>query len=194
MKDQIRVLGIDDSPFKFTDKRSKGQIPIIGVVLRIPAYIEGILKSEVTVDGTDATEILIEMINSSHFKRQLKLIMLDGVALGGFNVVDLQQLYEETGIPAATITRSEPDFTAIQAALKKHFQDWETRLKIITAGKLITISTEYSPIHVKFTGMPQNELEELIQLTTVRGVLPEPIRIAHLIAAGITTGESYGKA
>ncbi|MCK5560587.1 MAG: DUF99 family protein [Thermoplasmata archaeon] len=194
MKDQIRVLGIDDSPFKFTDKRSKGQIPIIGVVLRIPAYIEGILKSEVTIDGTDATEILIEMINGSHFKKQLKLIMLDGVALGGFNVVDLQQLYEKTGIPAATITRSEPDFTAIQAALKKHFKDWETRLKTITDGKLITISTEYSPIHVKFTGIPQNELEELIQLTTVRGVLPEPIRIAHLIASGITTGESYGKA
>ncbi|RLF35484.1 MAG: hypothetical protein DRM99_04525, partial [Thermoplasmata archaeon] len=34
----------------------------------------------------------------------------------------------------------------------------------------------------------------IIKLSTIRGVIPEPIRVAHLIASGITRGESYGKA
>ena len=39
-----------------------------------------------------------------------------------------------------------------------------------------------------------NDIVKIIKLTTVRGVLPEPIRLAHLIASGIATGESQSKA
>ena len=38
------------------------------------------------------------------------------------------------------------------------------------------------------------EVQEALALTTVRGVLPEPLRVAHLIAAGIARGESHGRA
>jgi endonuclease V-like protein UPF0215 family len=194
MKQQIRVLGLDDSPFKFSDKQVKRKLLIIGVVVRVPAYIEGVLRSEVTIDGDDATDELIRMINGSHFKKQLKLVMLDGVALGGFNVVDINQVYKETAIPIATITRDKPDFSSIQQALKKHFQDWEQRLNLMTKGRSVSIPTKYKPIYVKYKGILKNELEEIIKISTVRGVLPEPIRLAHVIASGVARGESYGKA
>jgi len=194
MKKQVRVIGFDDSPFKFSDKRSKKKLLVIGVVVRIPAYVEGVLRSEVTIDGDDATEILIQMLNRSHFKKQLKLAMLDGVALGGFNVVDIDQVYKETGIPIATITRDAPDFDAIEKALKKHFKDWKRRLKVMETGRSVTIPTNYNPIYVKYKGILKKELEEIIKTSTVRGVLPEPIRLAHVIASGVAKGESYGKA
>ncbi len=190
MKTQIRVLGIDDSPFKFGDEKTT----VIGVVMRIPSYIEAVLRTEVKVDGNDACEKLKVMINSSRYKDQLKMIMLDGVALGGFNVVDIKELYEENHLPIITVTREKPNLEAMENALKEHFEDWQKRLDVIKMGELITIKTPHKPIFVKFVGIELEDVKKIIEQSTIRGVLPEPIRVAHLIASGITTGESYGRA
>ncbi len=190
MKTQIRVLGIDDSPFNFGDKKTS----VIGVVMRIPSYIEAVLKTEVMVDGDDACGKLKEMINFSRYKDQLKLVMLDGVALGGFNVVDIKELSEEISIPIITITREEPNLESMEKALKEHFKDWKKRLDIIKFGELFTVKTAHKPIFVKFVGLELEDVKRIIEQSTIRGALPEPIRVAHLIASGITTGESYGRA
>jgi len=190
MKSQVRILGIDDSPFKFDDIKTM----VIGVVMRIPSYIEAVLKTEVEVDGSDANEKLEKMINCSRYKEQLKLVMLDGVALGGFNVVDIQKLHQKVKLPIVTITREKPDVEAMENALKEHFEDWEKRLDIIKSGEMKTIETKHKPIFVKFVGIDFNEVKNIIELSTVRGALPEAIRIAHLIASGVAVGESYGRA
>lgn len=190
MKRQIRVLGIDDSPFKFGDEKTS----VIGVVMRIPSYIEAVLRTEVMVDGDDACEKLKDMINSSRYKEQLKMVMLDGVALGGFNVVDIKELYEEIHLPIITITREEPDFDAMETALKEHFDDWQKRLDVIKMGELVTLKTAHKPIFIKFVGTQLEDVRSVIDQSTIRGALPECIRVAHLIASGIKTGESYGRA
>lgn len=190
MKQEIRILGIDDSPFKFRDVT----VMIIGVVMRAKGYLEGVLKSEVEVDGRDANEKLSEMINSSRFKEQIKYVMLDGVALGGFNVVDIDKLNSDTKLPIITVTRDKPNFENIRDALQSHFDDWEERWEIIKRGELLKIETEHKPIYVKFSGVEEKEVKEIIKKSTVRGVIPEPIRVAHLIATGVSNNESYGRA
>jgi endonuclease V-like protein UPF0215 family len=190
LKSQVRVLGIDDSPFDFGDETTT----VIGVVMRTPSYIEAVLRTAVEVDGEDAGERLAEMINSSRYKEQLKLVMLDGVALGGFNVVDIVKLHKEIGLPIVTVTREEPDFTAMQSALKEHFDDWEKRLAIIKSGELHRIETRHKPIFVNIVGMELEDVKEILELSTVRGALPEALRLAHLIATGIVQGESHGRA
>jgi endonuclease V-like protein UPF0215 family len=190
MKDQIRILGIDDGPFKFDQK----SVIIIGVVMRPPQYIEGILRSDVSVDGSDANARLERMINNSNYKDQLRLIMLDGVALGGFNVVDIEKLYQSTEIPVATITRTEPNLNVIKKTLKSHCPDWKTRYESISKLDLVRINTNFNPIFTKFVGISKSEVERLIRQTTVRGVLPEPVRIAHLMATAMVKGESAGRA
>ena len=57
-----------------------------------------------------------------------------------------------------------------------------------------TVVDAHNPIYIKCAGISLQETEELIRLSTIRGVIPEPIRVAHLIASGIIRGESYGKA
>jgi endonuclease V-like protein UPF0215 family len=42
--------------------------------------------------------------------------------------------------------------------------------------------------------MTGEEARALLLATTERGNIPEPLRVAHLIAGGITTGESRGRA
>lgn len=190
MKNEIRVLGIDDSPFTFTDKSSS----VIGVIMRGSSYIECILHDRVSVDGNDATFVCKKMIEKTRHKKQLKALLLDGVALGGFNVVDIQEIFSDINLPVITITRDEPNFEKIKTALKKRFEDWEWRFTVITKGKLHKLETRHNPIFVKCTGVNIEEAKEIIKLSTIRGVIPEPIRVAHLIASGIARGESHGKA
>lgn len=190
MKKQIRILGIDDSPFTFNDK----YCTVIGAVMRGGEYLECVLSSRVAIDGDRGTSVCKEMIQNTKHRQQLRVVMLDGITLGGFNVVDIERLYELTNIPVITITRIKPDFDKIKIALQKNFNDWKKRWVVLKKGDLYTVKTRHNPIYVKCMGIDIGEAKEIINLSTIRGVIPEPIRVAHIIASGITKGESYGKA
>lgn len=190
MKPHVRVLGIDDSPFEFSDKKTL----VVGVVMRLPTYVEGVMKTECEVDGEDANQALAEMVCRSRFRENLKLAMVDGIALGGFNVVDISFLYETTGVPFATVTRDPPDMEAIEKALRIHFDDWERRLEVIRRHPVLEFSTDHKPIFVTLAGIEEGEARSLIRGCTIRGALPEPIRVAHLIATAMARGESKGRA
>lgn len=182
-------MGIDDSPFKFEGD----QALVVGAVVRIPDYLEGVMRTEVTVDGRDATEKIADMVSSSRYKDQIRAILLDGIALAGFNVVDIERLSEDLEMPVLTVTRDRPDFEKMKEALVKHFGDWEERYALITRLQLRRITTEHKPLYACGTGAAWSELEQLVKASTVRGVVPEPIRMAHLIAAAMVKGESYGR-
>jgi len=190
MKQDIKLLGIDDGPFQFSDEKTV----IIGVVMRASGYIEGILKKEITIDGNEATNLIVEMINHTRHRKQLRAMLLDGVALGGFNIVDIQKVFKDTTLPVITITRDKPNFESIKTALQSHFDDWKHRYNLLLDGRLFEMETAYSPIFVKCAGISFEEAKEIITVATIRGVIPEPIRVAHIIASGILRGESYGKA
>jgi endonuclease V-like protein UPF0215 family len=189
MKEFIRVLGIDDGPFRFSDAK----VPVVGILMR-GSYIDGVMTSEVQVDGTDATEVVVGMVTGSRYKEQVRVIMVDGIALGGFNVVDLKEVNARTGVPIMSVTRHEPDLKAMKEVLRSKFDDWERRWGIVDHGDLLVIDTEHSPLHVKVIGMDGPEVREIISRSIVRGALPEPIRVSHLVATAIVKGESKGNA
>lgn len=186
LKKEIRVIGIDDSPF---DKFKKDYILVVGVVMRGGKAIDGILSTKVEVDGENATARLVEIINKSKFKLQLRCIFLDGIALGGFNVVDIKELNNKTSIPVVTIIRKYPDFKKIKEALIRIKK--EEKIKLIEkAGEPVKIDK----IFVQMAGIGQEKLMEILKLVCTRSFIPEPLRLAHLIASGIVKGESKGKA
>jgi len=190
LKAHLRVLGIDDSPFAFAGDKVK----VVGVLMRVPDYVEGVMLTECTVDGTDADRALVGLINRSRFKEQIRLVIVDGVDLGGFNVVDISKVHDLTGLAIATVTREPPDFSLMEQALRKHFDDWESRLAVIKRHPLFSVSTGHKPLFASVVGMDEDEARELIQASIVRGAVPEPVRVAHLIASALERGESKGKA
>ena len=189
MKEQVRVLGIDDSPFSFSDGRSL----VVGTVVRLPNYLEAVLRTEVQVDGDDATDRLAEAMNRSRYRDQLRAVMLDGIALAGFNIVDIEALHEATSVPVVAVTRDQPDLDSMRSALKKHFYDCERRYELLTRLELKRIPTGHKPLYASGIGMPWDDLALLVTQSTVRGAVPEPIRMAHLIAAAMVRGESKGR-
>jgi len=150
------------------------------------------MKEDITIDGIDSTDTIINMIERSKHKKQLKIIMIDGVALGGFNVVDGERIWNETGIPVITLTRNKPDMEGIKKALKKHFSDWKKRWEIINNGEIHEINLKYT-VYARFFGIEKKDGVDAIKLSIIRGAIPEPIRVAHLIATGIKKGESKGR-
>lgn len=188
-KEQVRAIGIDDAPFEFSQEK----VLVVGSVVRAPNYLEGILSTRVEVDGKDATEKLGNMISGSRFVDQANVIFLDGAAVGGFNLVDLEKLSESTGVPSVTVSRERPDFERIRKALKGHFDEWEEKFEQVKSGDLFEIKTEHKPIYIQKEGLDIEEVEKLIEIFTVRGRLPEPVRISHIVASGIVRGESQGK-
>jgi len=189
-KKNMRILGVDDGPFTFNDR----SVLVVGVVVRGVNYIEGIIKKSVKRDGFDSTDVLIEMVDNSRYKEQIRVIMTDGIALAGFNVIDIGRLYKTTGKAVISITRDKPDERMVEEALKNHFKDWKKRVKMIEEYPLIEVKTVYKPIFVKSVGVDENETKTIIKHAIVRGRLPEPIRLAHLIASAYVKGESYGRA
>jgi uncharacterized protein len=189
IKPEIRILGIDDSALL------NDNVMIVGTVFRGGDWMDGVLRSDITKDGLDATEIISNMIKKSKHYGQVRVVILDGITYGGFNVVDIEKLYEETGIPIIVIMRAYPDFEKIKSALT-NFPDYEKRWKIIQrAGKIDEIILKNkSTIYIQKKGISLKSAEKILRLTSIRSNIPEPLRVAHLIATGISLGESRGKA
>jgi endonuclease V-like protein UPF0215 family len=184
IKPEIRIIGIDDGKFV---PHSKTQVPVVGVIFRGGASIDGVISTQIAVDGLDATEKLSRMITTSAHYRQLRVIMLNGITLGGFNVVDLQTLCENTELPVIAVTGKKPDLTQVHAALQ-HLPASEQRwAAVVRAGELFAVATRTAknPIYVETAGISQVQATEILKLSATRSKIPEPLRVAHLIASGI---------
>ncbi len=192
LKSEIRILGFDDGAFV---PRSKDPVFVIGVVYRGGKILDGALTTTVTVDGMDATERITKLISQSRHKQQLKVIMFDGITLGGFNVVDIKKIHKQTRIPVIVINRKHPNLLKVRKALD-NFEDGEKRWKIILkAGEIKECHVHDSQkIFYQSVGMDDSQVQEVINLSTTRGYIPEPLRVAHLLATSVVRGESYGRA
>jgi len=190
IKDEVRILGLDDGPFKRTDR----DVLVVGTVFRGGRWVDGIMSTRVAVDGLDSTEKISELVLKCRFK-DLRVIMLDGLAFGGFNLVDIHRLSEETQLPVIAVVRDMPDFSEIKNALK-NLPESDLRWSLIEkAGNPIPVETKPGKsIHIQYAGIVEEQAIEIVKLSATRSMLPEPIRVAHLIARGVTTGESKGKA
>jgi endonuclease V-like protein UPF0215 family len=185
IKPEIRVLGVDDGVFT---PHVESLVPVVGVVFRGGYWLDGVMHTEILVDGFDATERISSMITSSPHYEQLRVIMLNGITFAGFNVVDIKALNAMTGLPVIAVTREKPDLPLIRKALK-HLPRSEERWKaVLNAGELSEISTrkEDEKIYLHSAGISLVDAEKIVRLTSTRSNIPEALRVAHLIASGIS--------
>lgn len=184
-KKEIRVLGIDDGPFT----RKDSEVLVVGSIYRGGQSLDGVISTKIDRDGNNSTEKLIQLINKTKFKPQLQCIFLNGIALGGFNVIDIKELNKKTRIPIIVIIRRKPDLRRIQEVLKKINQEEKIRL-IEKAGEIHPINK----IFVQLAGISLEEAKSILRVSVTKSNIPESLRMSHIIAAGIVLGESKGKA
>lgn len=181
------VIGFDDAPFS---KHTRGNVLIVGAIFSDHRLV-GVLSGHVQRDGTNATSVISRLISESSFADQIQAVMLQGIALAGFNVIDIHELHRQLGIPILAIARKQPNMEKIRSALASKVRGGKRKWALIEqAGSMEPVAG----VFVQKAGLDLKEAEDIVRRFAVNGNIPEPIRVAHLIAGGIVRGESRGRA
>jgi endonuclease V-like protein UPF0215 family len=183
IKPEIRILGIDDGKFV---PHTKGTVIVVGVVFRGGLWLEGVMHTTVEIDGLNATEQLATMINDSPHHRQLRLVMLNGITLAGFNLVNIKKLHLATALPILALTRDKPNLEAIRSALT-HLSQMEERWDIVeAAGEIHEFINKGVNLYMVTAGISLTDAKKIVGLVSTRSSFPEPLRVAHLVASGVS--------
>ncbi len=180
------VVGFDDAPFR---RYHRGDVPVIGAVYA-GLRLEGIVAGRVRRDGSNATARLAQLISGSKFERQLQLVMLQGIALAGFNVVDVAALHRVLDLPVLVVVRRQPRLDKVRRALLARVPSGERKWRLIERLGPVEWA---AGLYVQRVGLTLEEAEGVIRRLAVHSHVPEPLRTAHLIAGGLALGQSRGR-
>lgn len=184
IKREIRVLGVDDGIFA---PHTKGKVDIVGVVYRGGYWLDGVMRTEVTIDGMDATEKIAAMIKNSAHYDQLRVVILNGITFAGFNVVNLRELFQKVDLPIIAVTRERPNREEIKKALG-NLSEFKKRWEAIkSAGEMTKVTTRNAgePVYMHVAGVIKDDAEKILRRTSTRSNVPEALRVAHIIASGL---------
>jgi endonuclease V-like protein UPF0215 family len=181
------IVGFDDAPFK---PDYSGPVKVVGTVFT-GLQLTGVLMGEVEKDGTDAAARLAGLVAGSRFAEHVRLVMLQGIALAGFNVVDVFDLHHRLGLPVLVVSRKLPDLAAVRHALTMRVHGGEQKWALI---ERLGLPEQAGKIYIQRVGLTLEEATAVIERFTVAGHIPEPLRIAHLIAGALVDGQSRGRA
>jgi endonuclease V-like protein UPF0215 family len=209
----MNVIGFDDGPFA---RDHRGNVLLVGVVCA-GTRVDGVVSGQVRRDGTDSTRRMIELVEASQFRGHVRAILLQGIAVAGFNVVDIHALSRGLGVPVVVVTRKKPRLETVRRALfsedppdlRPRVRGAERKWRLIVAAgemeelgvshraekraKVTGLRAEEQRLWVQRVGLSLADARELVRGATLHGNVPEPLRLAHLIAGGIVTGKSRGR-
>lgn len=179
-------IGFDDGPFPRTHR---GDVLLVGAVFA-RTRLDGVLTGRIRKDGANATRRMVEMVEDSQFAGHVRAVLMKGIAVGGFNVVDIRALHEALGAPVLVVARKAPNLAAMRRALRR-VPGAERKWRLIErAGAMEPLG----PLWVQRAGLSMEQARDLVEATRLHGHLPEPLRVAHLIAGGVVSGVSGGRA
>lgn len=177
----LQVVGIEDGSFiKGVDKKA-----LLAAVLFKGTNIEDVAFEWITVDGLDATEKAVNILERWDFE----VVMLAGISFAGFNVINPMVIYERFRKPIIIASRTKPDNKAVKRALMQHFNDWRKRWAVFAKlGPIyeLKVLSGGPPLYFEVVGTEMEWASRLITSFAVCGRVPEPLRVARIIARGLS--------
>lgn len=180
------LIGIDDAPF---EPDHTGDVPVVGTVFT-GLYMTGMVMGAVEKDGADAADRLAVLIGQSRFCEHIQLVMLQGITLAGFNVVDAYELSRQLDLPVLVVSRRLPDRDLIRHTLLNCIPGGGEKWALIEP---LPAPEPVENVYIQRIGLSLAEAEAVIKRFAIHSHLPEPLRIAHLIARAVVWGESRGR-
>jgi|ERR1039458_885470 endonuclease V-like protein UPF0215 family len=178
-KRAIRVLGIAES-FRKGDSRSI----LAGVVMRSDLIVDGVCFGRATVGGDDATSSIVGM-NRRLDRQDVNAIMLSGCIISHYNIVDVDAVAEKTGRPVICLTYRESG--GIEGSIRQQFEDPErkvARYRSLGERTRVALRTGQS-VYSRLASISEPDALRVIESFTLQGGVPEPVRLAKLLAHGV---------
>ena len=159
VKKEIRVLGVAAAVHD-------GSIRVVGVVFRGARWLDGVLSA--ASRGTDLTHTIVEMVNRSPHRNQVRVIMLKASLVPEVARVDPTRIFSETSKPviilgAKGLGGAPPD----------------PNTGYFTWGKGV------DAIEVVYMGLRKRDAEAVLRASTRAGSTPEALRVAGLILGAL---------
>jgi len=177
---KLRVIGIEDGSFE----RDISKNTLLALVLFDGLKIADLKFVEIKVDGLDATQKVVKALTEWTFD----VIMLAGVSFAGFNIIDPFCLFKTFCKPVVVVSRVKPNNMAVKRALKRHFKDWRVRWQTFEKlGPIIEVNVvdNAPPLYIESIGKDIEWSEGLLKAFSILRI-PEPLRVARLIARGVS--------
>jgi hypothetical protein len=182
-KKGIRTLGIAES-----FKKSENQSVLAGVVMRSDMVIDGVAFTNTTVKGDDATDAIIRLYEILD-RTDINFIMIGGLIISMYNIIDIKRLYEMLKIPIIGVTFEESE--GLDEHIKRQFPDtWQSKIEAyhkLGSREEIKLKTGHS-IFIRVEGISTKSAKQAINKFMLQGSIPEPIRVSGLIARAKLVG------
>jgi uncharacterized protein len=174
-KKGLRALGIAES---YTGRIVS---QLAGVVMRKDLRVDGFTFSEVTVGGMDSTASVLRMINNLE-RNDINVIMLSGCVIAWFNIIDPAKIEKETGKPVICVTYEESE--GLLPEIGHHFPGDTERISAYkNLGERIRVELHtHQTIFIRCWGIDAGDGSRLCNDFTREGKIPEPLRVARLLA------------
>ncbi len=174
-KKGLRALGIAES---FSGREWSA---LAGVVMRKDLRIDGFSFGRVTVGGMDATETVLSMIRDLD-RPDINVVMLSGCVIAWYNIIDPGRIAAESGIPVICITYEESD--GLTGDIRHHFPGDDARLEFYERlGDRTSLDLGGNRvIFLRTAGIGYPDAARLCRDFTLEGKIPEPLRVARLLA------------
>jgi endonuclease V-like protein UPF0215 family len=180
------VLGVDDGPF---EKGVSQTVPLVGVTMEGSDLVETVAITEFPIDGEDVTGFLASWIDQMRVKPALHAILFGGVTIAGLAIIDICALSTRLGVPVVVVNRREPSNGRLIEALESAgLAERRAILERLPPAQCVD-----GRIYAASAGGDPTAVLDLIRATLGKSDLPEPVRLAHLIARAIVKGESRGR-
>ena len=175
MKPGVRALGVAES--YRGDESTLG-----GAVVRASRVVDGLAYETCTVGGTDATDAVSQLFRGLN-REDVRYLLLAGIALSWYNVVDLHRLHDELDRPVLSVTFEESP--GLDAALAAEFdgEALETRRETLRAQPpRERLAVNDQTVFVRAVGVGAGEARDVVRAFTPEGGRPEPLRVARFAA------------
>ncbi len=176
-KKGLRGLGIAES-FREEDKVSL----LAGVVMRRDFIIDGFVFGNTTIEGSDATDSILQMYKKLQ-RDDISFLMVSGMIISMYNIVNIKKIWNELKIPILGITYE--DSKGIEDAIKFHFpESFQSKIEEyhnLGERAKFTLHTGHN-LYVRIEGCTMQETKNLLDSFTLQGSIPEPVRVAQLLA------------
>jgi len=176
VKRGTRALGIAEST---TDAQSH----LAGAVVRASRVVDGFVFGTCTVGGSDSTEAICSMVDSLD-REDVRYLLVAGIAPAWFNVVDLQAVADDTGLP--TVSVSFEASPGLEAAIRDAFADPRVAEERIATYRAQPdrhrLSVNGESVYARAVGIGPDDAADVVRAFTPEGGRPEPLRVARLAA------------
>jgi len=181
------LLGIDDGPF---EKFAEGaRAPLVGVMMEGADLVEAVAVTDFPVDGDGITGFLADWIGGRRFGPALQGVLFTGITLAGLAVLDPEALARALACPVLVVNRRRPEDAPLRHALAT--AGLEARAVLLERASASFRSA--GGLWVAAAGASREHAEALVAATRRKSDLPEPLRVAHLVARAVADGESRGR-